>query len=323
MFLAFTAGMGMSIMTPSINKGILLATPPEKRAVSMGIVESGGGFGGIVGASLLPILGKNFGWRIAIQFSAVFALLIGLLVYKFYQEQNKSSSILDNRESQREKQPSFKNSILAFFVNKQLLRLSVIGIVLGASVGAVNSQFAVFLYEDMNMSRAYAGLGLSFFHIGGIISRPFWGRVSDRTFRDNRHKVLIVIGLTAGVVYLLFSLFFNNLQESPFTVFVFSFLLGCSAWGWMGVYMIAIGELVGDRRIGIATGLSLAFTRTGMLVGPIVFGFIADVKGSYRYSWLLFGVVIILFFSFLLLERTKKKKMKGAIKRQGENGLNL
>jgi len=310
MFLAFIAGVGMSIITPAINKGVFLTTSPEKRAVSMGIVQSGSGFGGIVGASLLPILGGSFGWRMAIQFSAVFALLIGLLVYKFFQEQNKNSIILNNRESQREKQPSFKNSILALFVNKQLLCLCVIGTVLGASFGAVNSHFAIILYEDLNMSLTYAGIGLSIFHIGGIVSRPFWGRVSDRSFEGDRQKVLIMIGLTTGVVYLLFSLFFNNLQESLFAVFVFSFLLGCSAWGWTGVYMITIGDLVGDRQIGIATGLSLVFIRIGMLVAPLLFGFIADVKGSYKYSWLLFGVVFILVFSLFYLHLKKPPSLK-------------
>lgn len=312
LFLAIFAGIGMSIITPSVNKGILLAVPPEKRAVYMGIVQSISGFGSTVGASLLPILGKSFGWRTPIEFSAVFALLVGLLAWKLYQEPKKSSSILDNRESQREKQPSFKNGILALLGNKQVLRLCAIGIVLGASFGAVSSHLAVFFHEDLNMSPTYAGLGLSIFYFGGIIGQPIWGRLSDRSFRGDRQKVLIVIGLTVGVVYLLFNLFFKNLQASPFAVFVFSFLLGCSAWGWTGVYMIAIGESVGDRQTGIATGLSLVFIRTGMLVAPLVFGFIADVKGNYRYSWLLFGVAIILVFSLFYYLSTQKRKDEGA-----------
>ncbi|GAG76446.1 unnamed protein product [marine sediment metagenome] len=54
MFLAFIAGMCMSILTPSINKGVMLSIPPEKRAVSMGMVQCGGGLGGIAGGKYTP-----------------------------------------------------------------------------------------------------------------------------------------------------------------------------------------------------------------------------------------------------------------------------
>ena len=47
LFMAILAGLGLSIITPAVIKGVVIAVPPEKRAVSMGIVQSGYGFGSI------------------------------------------------------------------------------------------------------------------------------------------------------------------------------------------------------------------------------------------------------------------------------------
>ena len=57
--MAILAGLGLSIITPAVIKGVVIAVPPEKRAVSMGIVQSGYGFGSIAGASLLPLMGES------------------------------------------------------------------------------------------------------------------------------------------------------------------------------------------------------------------------------------------------------------------------
>lgn len=293
LFLALFAGLGWSIITPSVNTGGMIATHPEKRAVTMGIMQSGMGFGGLAGASILPILGEMFGWRVAIQFSALFALIVGLLIYAFYQESNIYIKLRDNQERQIEKQRSFKKSLYAMFTNKRLFGVCVVGIIFGVSSGAVLSHYTVFLSEDLNISRSAAGLGLGFFQIGGIISRPLWGWASNRVFRGDRRQTLFVIGLVIGTMYSFISYFVNNPQISLLAVFIYSFLLGCSAFGWMGVHFVTVVEFAGDKQAGIATGLSLFFVRTGMFVAPPVFGLIADSRGNYKYSWFLFGILII------------------------------
>jgi len=50
LLLAFLAGLGFSIITPSATKAIMIATPIDKRAFSMGITQTGFGLGGMVGS---------------------------------------------------------------------------------------------------------------------------------------------------------------------------------------------------------------------------------------------------------------------------------
>jgi len=293
LLMAFLAGLGFSIITPSATKAVMLASPQDKRAFSMGITQTGFGLGGILGASLLPFLGESLGWRIAVQFAAIFILLTGPFVYKLYQEHNYVRTIIDTPEDQAGKRQSFKDNFLSLFANKTLFCVCVLGIVFGISEGAVLSHFVVFLSEDLNMSKVTAGLGFGTLHLGGMIGLIVWGRFSDRFFKADRRISLFLIGSSSGVMYLLFSLFLHHSPVSQVTVFFFSFLLGFSALGWTGVYLTSVGEVAGSKRAGIATGLALLLIRTGMLVAPPIFGLIADANGYYRYSWLVFGFVII------------------------------
>lgn len=301
LLMSFMAGLGFSIITPSATKAVIMATPKEKRAVSMGITQTGFGLGGIAGASLLPLLGESHGWRIAVQLAAVFVLLTGPFVYKLYQEQNHIRNIIDTPEGERKGQQSFKNKFLSVFLNMPLFRLCVLGIVFGISEGAVLSHFVVFLSEDLQLSRVVAGLGFGTLHMGGMIGLIIWGRFSDRLFSADRRLSLFIIEMSTGFLYLMFGLFLYHSQGSQSIVFILLFLLGFLSLGWTGVYLTTVGEVAGSKQAGIATGLALFFIRIGMLVAPPVFGFIADIYGNYEYSWLLFSVVIMGISSLFLL----------------------
>lgn len=305
LFMAFVAGLGFSIITPSATKAVMIATPQEKRAFSMGITQTGFGLGGIVGASFLPILGESLGWRIAIQLAAVFILLTGPFVYKLYQEQGNIRSIINTPEEPAGGKRTFKKNLLSLFANKPLFRICVLGIVFGISEGAMLTHFVIFLSEDLNMSRVAAGLGFGTLHLGGMIGLIGWGYFSDRLFRIDRRLSLFLIGLSAGVMYLFFGLFLYHSQVRQVFIFILSFLFGFLALGWSGVYLTSVGEVAGGKQAGIATGLALLFIRAGMLVAPPIFGLIADANGDYKDSWLIFGFVII-GISFLFLRREQE-----------------
>lgn len=295
LFMAIFAGLGVSFVTPSVIKGSSLATPLEKRGISLGIVQSGYSIGSIAGASILPFLGKSFGWRIAVQITALGAILTGFLAYFLYQENKIGKNRMENliNPEPKAKAISFKENLFALCQKKSLLRLCVLGIIFGISEGAVISHFAVFLSEDLNMTRILAGLGLGILHMGGIVGLTGWGWASDRLFKNRRRLSLLVIGLVTGFMYIFFGLFINTPQLSPLIIFLFSLILGLGAIGWSGAYFVIVGELAGEKQSGIATGLSLFFIRTGILLAPLGFGIIADIKDNYTYSWLLFGLIII------------------------------
>ncbi len=293
LLLAFLAGLGFSIITPSATKAIMIATSIDQRAFSMGITQTGFGLGGMVGASLLPFLGERLGWRIAIQIAAVVILGTGPFVYKLYQEQKNINNIINTPEDKRGKRKSFQENFSSIMRHKFLFRICMLGVLFGIAEGALLGHFVVFLTEDLEISKVTAGLSLATLHLGGMLGLLGWGSFSDRLFRMDRRLSLFLIGLSTGIMYLFFGLFLYHPAINQVIVFISSFLFGFLALGWSGVYLTTVGEIAGGNQAGIATGLALLFIRIGMLVAPPIFGLIADTNGYYRYSWLIFGFVIL------------------------------
>ena len=295
LIIAVVAGLAHSIVPPSITKGVMMETPPDKRAFSMGAVQSGMGIGGFAGAGLLPLLGQILGWRTTIQIAGITVLLAAILILKVYREKSPNNDLEAKPEEVNEKKSTLKENLYIFLTNKQFLAICFLGVIIaGSSFGAILPHFAVFLSEDLHMSRAAAGFGLGIFQLGGLVGRPTWGWFSDRLLKGKRKTTLSIIGLVAGCLFLLCSFFITDSSAlNPFAVYLFSFLLGFSAFGWHGIFFITIGELAGKEKTGGASGIAFLFNRAGTLVVPPFFGLIADIQGNYAFSWFIFGVLII------------------------------
>jgi MFS family permease len=87
--------------------------------------------------------------------------------------------------------------------------------------------------------------------------------------------------------------FLNNYNPSIFLIIFLGFMLGGTGRGWQGLYFSAVSEQVGEEKTGIGVGLSLVFVRLGIILGPPIFGFIADKAGSYSYSWLILAFFVL------------------------------
>ncbi len=293
LLLSFFTGFGFSIITPSATKAVMIASPQEKRAFSMGFTQTGFGLGGIIGASFLPLLGEALGWRKAIQIAAVVVLFTGLFVYKLYQEQKNINNIISTPENKRANKKSFQKNLSTIITNRPLFIICILGLLFGISESSLLGHFVVFLTEDLQMSRVIAGFNFAILHMGGILGLLGWGFFSDRFFRADRRFGIFLVGLSAGIMYLFFGLFLYHPFLNQMTIFFFSFLFGFVALGWSGVYLTTVGEIAGDKQAGIATGFALLFIRTGMIVAPPIFGWIADINGYYRNSWLIFSFFIL------------------------------
>ena len=98
--------------------------------------------------------------------------------------------------------------------------------------------------------------------------------------------------------------------------FTLSILLGLSAFSWIPVYFISVGEMAEAGREGTATGLAMVFNRIGTVMAPPLFGLIADLTGSYQVGWLALGVLALLVAP--LLYRRPGRVREGDVDSSGE-----
>lgn len=286
LILAFITGIGFSIITPAVNKSIMDEVSPENRGISMGLMHSGSGIGGFAGATLLPILAGSLGWRGAILISSLLTIFLGIFIKKAYNPEQTFTKNNDNSDT------NFKDNVLGLLKNKQLMLTCSLGLIFGLAVGSIPAHYTLFLTGDLNYNSALAGFALGIVQIGGIVGRTFWGWVSDSIFKGNRTISFILIMVAIIFLNLSYGLLGKFLAGSSLIILLISFLLGLTAFGWSGLYFTVVGERARPEQTGIASGLSLVFLRTGVVIGPPLFGLLADHYDHYYNSWLVLAGII-------------------------------
>jgi predicted MFS family arabinose efflux permease len=291
-------GVGFSIITPSCTKAVKMLVPPSRLGFSMGMMQSSGAMGSILGATLLPWIGVFFGWRFAIFFSGIYAIFMGFLLLKYYEDGENTKK--DKYGNEKENDIHFNEAIVVLLKNKYLLSLCFIGIFLGVCNGAFFSHFSLFLAQDLGFSKTIAGMGLIPFVLGGVTGRLILGYWSDKLAVGDKRIIYLFIGVLVVISSLFFSFAASRGNISFYLMITMAFLLGAGGEGWEGVYFTNVVEVAGDSYTGIATGLSLIFLRIGMLISPPIFGYIADLNDSYQNSWfytaILFAAAVLIFY---------------------------
>ncbi len=291
LFLAFFMGLTFSIVTPSANKAALELARPDQRSFFMGIVHSGSGIGGVIGATLLPVLGGIMGWRSPLIITGLFAVLVAALILIYYR--SPEADHVQSHDGDMEI-TTLRESIGKFLQNRYLLSICLMGFVIGGSASTAIGHYTVYLTGDLGYSSTMAGICLGLIHAGGIVGQPTWGLLNEKLLGGDRRRGLILHGIIITALFLFYGLVISAVQPPPVPVMLLSFLFGYNTIGVIAVYFTTVGELAPKGNVGAFSGLGLVFPRTGMIVGPPVFGYIADFTTNYTFSWLFVGVVICL-----------------------------
>jgi sugar phosphate permease len=293
LLIAALTGLIVSLNLPTISKSVTEWFPYKYRSIALGIQSMGFPIGGLIGAIILPSLGNLFGWRKAIVFPGLIALSYAFFVSHAYKE--KKDVINNDKKSKRyDNNRSFWKSFHQLIVNRELLIISLFGFFLGSTSSVIIAHFTLFLFLDYNLSKTIAGLGFAIVQFGSIFGRAIWGFVCDRILMTNKRITFFYMGLFFSSLAIASSLFLQTFNPPIFILFIFAFLIGFSGNGWLGLYNAAIIETVPEENIGIAIGFTALFLRSGMMLSPPVFGYIADLNGTYNLSWFLIGILLLL-----------------------------
>ncbi len=307
LLLAAFTGFGLSIITPASNKGIVEWFPLKWRSTALGILSTAFPIGGMLGSIFLPLLAVLFGWRRTIIFPGVLALLCAFFVLHFYQNKGEDK---DKFQKNEKNSICFWKNFNQLINNSDLLSISIFGFFLGAMNGSIAAHFTLFLYLDYGLTESMAGLGFAIVQSGSILGRPGWGFVCDRLIGFNKRKTFLYIGFMFTFLTIILGLFLRSNNFSLGILFLLSFFVGCAGRGWQGLYFAAVAETVKEKRIGISTGFSLLFVRSGIMLAPPIFGYIADLRGAYDISWLLLGLIMFLVAvgQYLFYLKVQRKK---------------
>jgi sugar phosphate permease len=169
---------------------------------------------------------------------------------------------------------------------------------------ALVTYIILYLKDVKRFDLITAAFYLTMINIGGILGRISWGIISDRLFKGARK---IVLKLIVSIIFVISLILGLNLYLPDIALFLVLFIFGFSAIGWNGVYHAFIGELSGEESAGRAVGLSLGIAFLGNLLGPVLYGKIIDITGTYNIAW--FSLCVVMIVAFISFDMIQEKKV--------------
>ncbi|WP_457108355.1 MFS transporter [Methylobacterium sp. P5_C11] len=153
------------------------------------------------------------------------------------------------------------------FRNPAPLRLAGASAIFGAIQLILSAFLVTYLVRVVGHDLIAAGALLSASQVVGVLGRPAWGFVADRTRASRRAWLGLSLGMARSCILTAALPLLGPFWLSLPVVLVF----GATATGWNGVSLAEI--------MSAATSGGLLFTYGGIVVGPAWFGALAHAAG--------------------------------------------
>jgi predicted MFS family arabinose efflux permease len=255
-----TAGLGIALVQPATDVWLARTLPLSRHGVAFGMKQAAGGPGvGVLAGLAVPVLAGTIGWRGAFAVGAIAALLV-----------TSATVGVSLNEPPRRAVRSREGDVSL----RPLVVLAFAGGVATISQAAFVS-FAVSAAVASGLSEGLSGLIFAAGGVVGFLARLLAGHVADR-----RAGGLLM--MTAGMLGASAAGFLMLATERPVVVGVAMPLLCATAWGWQGLYFLAIARS-NPNSPAAASGIAAAGLLTGAVIGPVAFGLLA--RDDYSLAW--------------------------------------
>jgi MFS transporter, DHA1 family, multidrug resistance protein len=178
-----------------------------------------------------------------------------------------------------------------------------------ASFSMVIPFLPIFLLEIgvHHHTEMWSGLIFSSAFFAGAIATPFWGNLADKY---GRKPMIVRAGFALFVIYTLMAF-----VTSPGQILALRILQGLLS-GFIPGAIALIGTNTPSEKVGYALSMMSSASASGMILGPLIGGAIAELAGN-RWAFGTGGIIVGL-ATFLIIfwvkeENFKPSKVKGSI----------
>jgi MFS transporter, ACS family, hexuronate transporter len=264
----FVIGLFYSPVTPATNVGVVAWAASGFRTRGMAIKQMGVSAGAAISAALIPLLTTWFGWRIAVVFVGVLVAVAGVLSANWFRRPPEVRA--SARRGRLENRPL-------------VVTLGVATLLLLLVQHSVSTHFILAL-QDRGVALVAAGAALSLLQVSATGARYGWAWISDRPLRGNTPLTVLVSCFASAAVLSGMTLFDGT--QAPALAAIF---LGLTTQAANGLMQLILSDS-GGAAPASSTGLGMSIGFSGTVIGPPVFGLLADAW-TYRSSWILLAAV--------------------------------
>ena len=287
--LFFVAGVGGSTYHP-LGSPILAEAYSQSRGRTLGLHQTGGAIGSVIGPIVAGFLVFGLGWRPTLLLFAVPGLLIALSLW----------FSIDPRRPAREKGQQIEKRIMLAnwktYTPAFVFMAAAFVYVLGQrGTDAFANQYFTF---GRGIEIAEASLLFSMLKVAGLFSAPICGKLSDMF---GRRTVLIALVVVESVSLFAITATPTILLAVPCVIF------GFASFGLLGVGEALLADLTPENQRPIMFGINqmLSFSPQIFLV-PVLFG-LAGSSG-YNSGFLLLSGLMPISIPLLLMVKNKPSK---------------
>lgn len=272
------AGAANALAQPAANLVIARALPADRQGIGFAVKQSAIPFSTFLGGIAVPALALTFGWRWAFVTAAALAVASAAAV------DGGAAAMAGRRHPDGD---TVGDALVAFPAGTgggegrlpmPVMVMLALGAGLGAGAAGTLGAFLVSAGVHAGLSEGGAGLTLTLGSALGIASRLSAGVLADR--RSGGHLRWVAAMLALGSFgYLLFA------TGEPGLLLAGLPLAFGAGWAWPGLFNLAV-VLANPASPGAATGITQTGTYAGAVLGPLLFGLVAEQWSFGRAWWL-------------------------------------
>jgi MFS family permease len=278
MFLV-VAGIGITTVQLGVNVMVARAVPRRRQGIAYGAKQAAVPLASLLAGLAVPVIGLTLGWQAAFVIAAV---LVPLAAWGMPDAPARSH---------RSEGTAGRTAPLDALV------LLTIGVALASAGGNSVAAFTVPSAVDHGLEPAHAGLVLALGSLVGIAVRVAAGWLGDRLGRGSLLLVVTLLGF--GVVGFLGL----AIADEPILIAGFTVLAFGGGWGWGGLIPLVLARAspaAPERAMGIVQ----VGPMTGAVVGPIVFGTLAE-HVAFGVAWAVMALLALAGVVTILVSRRR------------------
>ncbi len=280
------AGASNALAQPAANLALARAVPRERQGFAFGLKQSAIPICTLLGGLAVPVFGVGAGWRWAFVTGAGLALMAALTAWFGPLPSGASASFPTAEET--ETRPALRatcpdGTVPAAAPSPGVLGVLALGIGFGAAAAGALAAFLVATGVHAGLSEAAAGTWLTVGSGCGLLVRLASGVVADRfPVRPLRVVVVMLVVGTAAFAALGLGLPWLHRLATPIAF--------GAGWAWPGLFNLAVVRAF-PTVPARATGVTQTGTYLGAVVGPLMFGVLAE--RSYFVAWMVATAMMV------------------------------
>ena len=263
------AGTGASVQHPMGSSMLAEHFGGKRMGMAMGFNIAGATVGSLIAVPIATVLLQSFGWRTTLLLIGIPGLVMGMMLL-FLKESRRTPSSPSGS-------PSFFKGLRGAYLTKPILVLTMVHCVIDFRFGAL-SFIPTYLVKKVGFDLQTSSGLYMLLPIGSTIGSILWGSISDRL--GKKQVIIGALAVSAPMVYIL------PLLSSIYPLAILLLTLGLTFQTVSPLVQALVADFAKPEDIDRVFGIFYTIAFTLGLVGPLMFGYIADLfdfKAAFTY----------------------------------------